>query len=59
MPIIGCVKEARAQDVELEGPYECLHCKGHFMLDTTFLDQVSDTITCPYCTRTVVVPETF
>lgn len=33
---------------ELEGPYECL-CGGHMMLDSTYLEQVSDKFTCPYC----------
>ena len=34
---------------ELEGPYECENCGGHIMIDASFLEQVSDSITCPYC----------
>ncbi len=34
---------------ELEGPYECHSCGGHIMLDATFLDQVSESVPCPYC----------
>ena len=36
-------------NVELEGPYECSNCGGHMMLDATYLDQVTDMVTCPYC----------
>jgi len=34
---------------ELDGPFECSVCHGHLMVDFTFIDQVSDVITCPYC----------
>ena len=34
---------------ELEGPYECTHCGGHLMIDSTYLDQVNMMILCPYC----------
>ena len=36
---------------ELEGPFECGQCGGHMMLDATFLEQVSDKVTCPYCKK--------
>lgn len=35
--------------IELEGPVECIKCGGHMMVDFTYLDQVSETISCPYC----------
>ena len=34
---------------ELEGPYECRNCGGHIMLDATFLEQVENVSSCPYC----------
>ena len=47
----------RRSQMEKEGPYECPLCNGHMILDATFLDQVDDTVTCPYCERRVRVPE--
>lgn len=41
---------------ELEGPYECPTCRGHVMLDATFLDQVTEKTRCPYCGERVEVP---
>jgi len=43
--------------VELEGPYECPMCGGHFMVDTTFLEQVDPIITCMYCKQEIEIPE--
>ncbi len=37
------------EQVTLIGPYECSYCKGYLMIDVSFLDQVDDQITCPYC----------
>lgn len=37
------------ENTELCGPYECPHCAGHMMLDATFLDQVNEIVSCPYC----------
>ncbi len=45
------------EKIELEGPYECPNCQGHIMLDATFLDQVSDSIFCPYCNIELFVEE--
>jgi len=42
---------------ELAGPYECPACGYHCMIDTTFLDQVQDTIICPSCVTISEVPE--
>ena len=42
---------------ELEGPYECPHCHGHVKLDSTFLDQVTLKVRCPYCGKVVQVPD--
>jgi len=38
-----------SEHVELEGPFECAICGGHLMVDVSFLNKVSWTITCPYC----------
>jgi len=38
-----------ATEVELEGPFECSGCGGHIKIDTTFLEQVSNCVWCPYC----------
>lgn len=54
------MKEAKIvskEKVELEGPYECPHCQGHFMLDSTFLEQVEMGINCPYCVSTILIPD--
>jgi len=40
---------------ELDGPYECSGCGGHLMIDATFLLQVSEEITCPYCEQQGIV----
>lgn len=48
------VEEEKCQ---LEGPYQCPHCRGHLMVDVTFLEQVSQTITCPYCKIESSIPE--
>lgn len=42
---------------ELEGPYECPHCGGHFMVDATFLDQVESYVSCPCCISIMEIPE--
>lgn len=42
---------------ELEGPYECPCCRGHIMLDATFLEQVSTVLDCPYCSNTIYVKD--
>ena len=42
---------------ELEGPYECSACGGHIMFDSTFLDQVTEELNCPYCDQTGKVVE--
>jgi hypothetical protein len=49
-------KPINRDQCELSGPYEC-GCGGHIMLDATFLDQVSSTITCPYCERALTIPD--
>lgn len=48
--------EVSAEKCELEGPYECPGCGGHVMLDATFLDQVQDGVSCPYCKTACYVP---
>lgn len=50
------VKIANLGEVELEGPYECPRCGGHLMVDITFLVQVSEEVTCPYCCSNLFVP---
>jgi len=47
-----------SQNCELEGPYECPNCHGHFMLDITFLDQINTITFCPYCRTEGGVDET-
>lgn len=42
---------------ELEGAYECPHCGGHFMVDSTYLDQVESEVSCMYCKNTITFPE--
>ena len=42
---------------ELDGPYECPNCGGHMMIDFTFVDQVDNSITCPYCETQLSIPE--
>ena len=42
---------------ELEGPYECPSCQGHMMLDVTYLEQVGDEVSCPYCQQHLFVGE--
>ncbi len=37
------------EKVKLIGPYECGYCQGHLMIDASFLEQVDELITCPYC----------
>ena len=49
--------KAEEEKCELEGPYECPHCGGHLIVDATFLEQVSERITCPYCKKESNVPE--
>jgi len=34
---------------------ECPLCGGHVKLDTSYLEQVSETVICPYCHRNVSV----
>lgn len=41
--------------VELEGPYECPFCGGHFAVDATFLDQVDELFDCMYCGERLTV----
>ena len=41
--------------VELEDPYECPFCGGHFAIDSTYIDQVSNIIYCIYCSETLSV----
>ena len=48
--------EVNVENTELEGPYQCPHCSGHVMLDTTYLDQVVEKVKCPYCGKVVWVP---
>jgi len=43
--------------VELEGPYECPFCGGHFSIDVTFLDQVDEVFDCMYCNERLTVEE--
>ncbi len=45
----GFFNRVSPASVELEGPYECSICGFHVMLDATFLEQVSDYVTCPCC----------
>ena len=40
---------------EMEGPFECPVCHGHMFLDSTFLEQVTWAVTCPYCEASVQV----
>ena len=42
-------KKVSKEMTELEGVFECPSCGGHMSLDSTFLDQVSSTVHCPYC----------
>ena len=44
-------------NVEVDGPYECPLCGGHVLLDVSFIDQVDDTVTCPYCNKRVRISE--
>lgn len=44
------------EKTELMGPYECPTCAGHMMLDATYLDQVNEIVTCPYC-KSRITPE--
>ena len=43
--------------VELEGPYECPFCGGHFAIDSTFLDQVDEVFDCMYCNERLTIKE--
>ena len=54
----GILNKVSREKVDLEGPYECVWCKGHMMLDVTFLDQVVDGLHCPYCYMNISVSET-
>jgi DNA-directed RNA polymerase subunit RPC12/RpoP len=45
------------KDTQMEGPYECPDCHGHIMFDSTFVDQVSHVVTCPYCEEQMIIPE--
>jgi DNA-directed RNA polymerase subunit RPC12/RpoP len=45
------------EKTELEGPYECPSCGGHVKLDSTFLEQVQEWVTCPYCQTDIEIPE--
>lgn len=49
------VKKKKKCMVDLEGPYECPLCGGHFMIDVTFLDQVDNNIYCMYCKKRLTV----
>ena len=52
------MKLVDANKCSLEGPYECGQCGGHVMVDGTFVEQVSDVITCPYCeSKCIIEPE--
>ena len=42
---------------ELEGVFECPHCGGHFMADSTFIDQVEDKLHCMYCQGEMYIGE--
>ena len=41
---------------ELEGPYKCPYCNGHFMIDGAFLNQVENYVSCPYCISIIEIP---
>lgn len=43
--------------VELDGPYECSNCGGHMSLDVSFIAQVDQSMTCPYCETLLKIPE--
>ena len=43
--------------VELDGPYECPFCGGHFAIDSTFLDQVDEVFDCMYCNERLTIKE--
>lgn len=32
---------------------ECPYCNGHMKLDTSYLNQISHTVNCPYCEKKV------
>ena len=49
--------EVDKEMTELEGPYECPHCGGHFMIDATFVDQVQHEVVCMYCPAVITIPE--
>ena len=51
------LKPVDKEKCELDGPFECSSCNGHVMLDATFLDQVGETVMCPYCENHVEVSE--
>lgn len=53
----GYWKIASPEDCELTEPLECPTCKGHVALDVTFLDQVDNLVTCPYCGAKVYYPD--
>jgi len=54
--MIGVLNKVEQEKVELEGPFECVWCKGHMMLDATFIDQVVDGLQCPYCHSEIEIP---
>lgn len=48
------VKVVMIDNTELSEALECLNCGGHMKLDNTFLDQVSDSVNCPYCSTKLI-----
>ena len=40
---------------ELTETLECLKCGGHMKLDVTFIEQVSETMCCPYCNIEITI----
>ena len=55
--IMERAKQINQDNCELEGPYECGFCAGHMMLDATYLDQVTQVVTCPYCSELLNIPD--
>ena len=53
----GVAKIVEDGKVELEGPYECPFCGGHFAIDVTFLDQGDEVFDCMYCNERLTVEE--
>lgn len=53
----GTASSVEKDTVELEGPYECPFCGGHFAVDITFLDQVDELFDCMYCGERLTVED--